>query len=85
MEHDPFTIHDLKKPVTAGEVWDVAVNGPGFVEDNYHALLVTGARRLKVLDFGHFEYRTGWGSSTLWGDPNSEGTLVIDYEGKIRW
>ena len=71
----------LDQPMKASAIAEV---GDELVNDAYHELMLTGARRMVSLGLGHWEYRTGWGASTLWGDPNSDRTMVVYYDGSYN-
>jgi hypothetical protein len=58
-------------------------NAEQFIKDDYHALIITGARVLVRMGCGKFEYVAGYSSSTLWSDAPADNFITVRADGSI--
>ncbi len=72
----------LSQPILAR---DVVEQENDLVDDQYHELLKVGALKMYLEGLGHWQYRTGWSSSTLWGSPDTESTAVVYKDGSVNY
>ncbi len=75
-------VSQLSQPILARAVVE---QGGDLMDDQYHQLIKIGAMRMYLEGLGHWQYRTGWSSSTLWGSPDTESTAVVHFDGSVNY